>query len=65
MSCQQPIEHLRKKAVDAYDHGERKIHICRTLNISRNTLDLWLKRRKETGRVAANTQYRGVSIENQ
>ena len=40
---------LRKKAVNAYNRGEKKIFICRLMNISRNTLDLWLKREKKTG----------------
>ena len=44
---------LRQKAVDAVDRGERKINVCRLLNISRNTLDLWLKRRDATGSFSA------------
>ena len=40
---------LRKKAVDACSRGEKKITICRLMKISRNTLDLWLKREQETG----------------
>jgi transposase len=40
---------LRKKAVNAYYRGEKKIAICRLMKISRNTLDLWLKRERETG----------------
>ena len=44
---------LRVKAVNAVDRGERKINVCRTLNISRNTLDTWLKIREKTGTVAA------------
>ena len=50
---------LREKAVAAYDRGERKTAICRTFNISRNTLDLWLKRREETGTVAPKVYRRG------
>lgn len=49
---------LRQRAVDAVDRGERKIAGCRMLNISRNPLDLWLKRRQQTGEVGANRQYR-------
>lgn len=49
---------LRQKAVSAFDRGERKSHICKTLNISRNTLDLWLKRRDATGSVAPHCEYR-------
>lgn len=40
---------LRKKAVNAYHRGEKKIAICRMMKISRNTLDLWLSREQETG----------------
>ncbi len=40
---------LRKKAVNAHYRGEKKIAICRLMKISRNTLDLWLKREQETG----------------
>lgn len=50
-------EDLRQKAVDAVDRGERKIQVCRMLNISRNTLDLWLKRRQQTGSIRANRDY--------
>jgi len=50
---------LREKAVSAIDRGERKIHICRTLNISRNTLDQWLKRREEKGSLAPEEYQRG------
>jgi transposase len=50
-------EDLRQKAVDAVDRGEAKSHICRTFAISRNTLDLWLKRRAATGSVAADQDY--------
>lgn len=40
---------LRAKAVSAYHRGEKKIAICRLMKISRNTLDLWLERERETG----------------
>jgi transposase len=49
---------LRQKAVDAVDRGERKSQVCRMLKISRNTLDLWLKRRQQTGEVGAIRHYR-------
>ena len=49
---------LRQKAVEAVDRGERKSHVCKTFNISRNTLDLWLKRREETMSVAPKTPRR-------
>ena len=29
--------------------GEKKIHVSRLFKISRNTLDLWLKKERETG----------------
>lgn len=40
---------LRRKAIAAVSRGEKKIEVARFLNISRNTLDLWLKKEKETG----------------
>jgi transposase len=40
---------LRKKAIEAVKRGQRKTDVCRFLKLSRNTLDLWLKREKETG----------------
>jgi transposase len=40
---------LRKKAIEAVKRGQRKTDVCRLLQISRNTLDLWLKRVSETG----------------
>ncbi len=40
---------LRKKAIEAVKRGEKKLHVSQILQISRNTLDLWLKREQETG----------------
>lgn len=40
---------LRTKAIEAVQRGERKSAVCQMLKISRNTLDLWLKRKEETG----------------
>ncbi|WP_199194318.1 IS630 transposase-related protein [Pleurocapsa sp. CCALA 161] len=40
---------LRKKAIEAVKRGDKKINVGRLFKISRNTLDLWLKREKETG----------------
>ena len=40
---------LRSKAINAVKDGEKKINVCQMLTISRNTLDLWLKREQETG----------------
>ena len=48
---------LRKKAVEAVKRGERKKHISEMFNISRNTLDLWLKREEQTGDCQAITNY--------
>lgn len=50
-------EDLRQKAIAAIERGERKTAVSRMLKISRNTLDLWLKRKEETGSCAAMTQY--------
>ena len=52
---------LREKAVSAFDRGEKKSQICRTMGISRNTLDLWLKRKAEKGMIAPSNYRRGVS----
>jgi transposase len=43
---------LREKAVAAVDRGEKKSHVSKLFHISRNTLDLWLKQREQTGTVA-------------
>jgi transposase len=48
---------LRQKAIEAVKGGERKIEVCRMLNISRNTLDLWLKREEQTGDYQAVTNF--------
>ena len=50
-------EDLRQKALTAIERGERKSDVSRMLNISRNTLDLWLKRKEQTGNVRAITHY--------
>jgi len=50
---------LRLKALAAVARGEKKSHVSRTLNISRNTLDLWLKRREQTGSPAAKVYRHG------
>ena len=46
-------EDLRRKALAAVKGGERKTDVSKMFNISRNTLDLWLKRQQETGEVRA------------
>jgi len=50
-------EDLRQKAIAAVERGERKSDVSRMLNISRNTLDLWMKRKEQTGNCQANTHY--------
>jgi transposase len=40
---------LRSKAIEAVKRGEKKIKVSRFFKISRNTLDLWLKKERETG----------------
>ena len=42
---------LRLKVLAAVERGEQKSHVCRIFHISRNTLDLWLKRLEATGSV--------------
>ena len=46
-------EDLRQKVRAAVDRGERKTDVSRIFNISRNTLDLWLARKAETGSIRA------------
>ena len=48
---------LRRKAIAAVKRGERKTDVSKMLHISRNTLDLWLKRAAETGNCRAITNY--------
>lgn len=48
---------FRKKAISAVDRGEKKSDVARFFNISRNTLDLWLKLREQTDDVAPKTDY--------
>ncbi len=58
---------LRKKAIEAVKRGHKKVNVCRLFKISRNTLDLWLKREKETGdfQAIANKQGRHSKIEDE
>ena len=44
---------LRIKVMEVVKQGERKIDVCQMFHISRNTLDLWLKREAETGNCKA------------
>ena len=48
---------MRKKAIAAVRRGERKKEVSQMFNISRNTLDLWLKREEKTGDCRAITNY--------
>ena len=48
---------LRQKAIEAVKRGEKKIEVSRFFKISRNTLDLWLKKEKETGDYEASQSY--------
>ena len=48
---------LRTKAIEAVKRGERKVAVCKLFNISRNTLDLWLKREEQTGDYQAITGF--------
>ena len=50
-------EDLRQKAIAAVKRGERKKDVSEMFNISRNTLDLWLKREQQTGDYRAITKY--------
>src|SRR4028119_812260 len=50
-------EDIRQKAVAAVERKERKTDVSRMLNISRNTLDLWLKRKEQIGSCQAITHY--------
>lgn len=48
---------LRQKAIAAVKRGERKTKVSPMLKISRNTLDLWLKREAQEGHCRAITHY--------
>jgi transposase len=50
---------LRQKAIEAVKRGHKKINVCRLFKISRNPLDLWLKREKETGDYGAIANQQG------
>ena len=50
-------EDLRRKAIAAVKRGERKTDVSKMFHISRNTLDLWLKREAVTGECRATTNY--------
>ena len=48
---------LRQKVIQAIDNGMSKSEAARVFALSRNTLDLWLKRRETTGKFQAHTGY--------
>lgn len=48
---------LRAKVIQAIDGGMRKTEASRVFKLSRNTIDLWLKRRSETGDYKARESY--------
>lgn len=48
---------LRQKVIKAIDKGMRKSEAARVFNVSRNTIDLWLKRRAATGEFKAKKGY--------
>lgn len=50
-------EDLRRKAVAAVKRGEQKTDVSKMFHISRNTLDLWVKREQETGDCQAITNF--------
>ncbi|MBD2491965.1 IS630 family transposase [Aulosira sp. FACHB-615] len=48
---------LRTKVINAIDSGMRKTQASRIFQISRNTIDTWLKKRKDTGDYQAKVRY--------
>ena len=50
-------EDMRRKAIAAVKRGEGKTDVSKMFCISRNTLNLWLKREAETGNCRAITNY--------
>ena len=48
---------LRTKVINAIDDGMSKTQASRIFQISRNTINLWLNRRKETGDYRAKIGY--------
>ena len=48
---------LRTKVINAIDEGMRKTQVSRIFKISRNTIDLWLKKREKTGDYRAEVGY--------
>jgi transposase len=48
---------LRQKVMQAIDNGMKKSEAARVFSLSRNTIDLWLKRRETTGEFEAKAGY--------
>ncbi len=48
---------LRTKVINAIDDGMGKTQASHIFQISRNTIDIWLKKRKETGDYQAKVGY--------
>lgn len=48
---------LRMKVMEAIDRGMKKTQASQIFKISRNTINLWMKRREETGDYQAKTGY--------
>lgn len=48
---------LRAKVLQAIDEGMTKSQASRVFKLSRNTINLWLKRREETGNCQAKVGY--------
>ena len=52
-------EAVRKLAVKAVDNGMSQTKVCETFSVSRTTLNTWLKKYRERGLKALNSQKRG------
>ncbi|MEL6501432.1 MAG: IS630 transposase-related protein, partial [Cyanobacteria bacterium J06623_1] len=48
---------LRKKVINAIDEGMSKTEASRIFKMSRNTINLWLRKREETGDYKAEVGY--------
>ena len=48
---------LRRKVIEAIDAGMGKSQASRIFKISRNTINLWLQKREETGDYKADDGY--------
>jgi len=48
---------LRMKTVNAVKRGQKKSNVSRLFKISRNTLDLWIKREEKTGSIEATPRH--------